>query len=471
MRLTALEENAERLGLKRGQGVAEARAIHPMLDVVEADEQADMRFLEGIADWCDRYTPLVAIDGSDGLFLDITGCAHLFGGEKALLADVLSRLFHLGLDVRGAISSSPGLSWASARFGNQEIVTEGDGERILSSLPLPALRLDGVLIASLLKVGLKRVGDILEAPRAPLARRFGPQLLLRLDQALGMEDEPISPRRPVASLSAERRLAEPVQSEEDLLSLADLLATSLKPALEARGLGGRLFELLLFRVDGQVFRIAAGATASLRNPKKIAALFAERFHALHDDLDAGFGFEILRLNVLQTESFAEGQADFTRPVDDVAALATFVDQAVARFGTQNVLAALQFESHMPERASRLVPATQAILLSRSSPLHASVFRGQRPIRLFRYPECVDVVAEVPEGPPANFRWRRTLHRVIGAEGPERLAAEWWIDGEDALTRDYFRIEDEAGRRYWLYREGLYEREARAPRWFMHGVFA
>ena len=473
MRLTALEEMAEEIGLKLGQGVAEARAMCPALDVVEEDPAADLRLLEAMADWCDRYTPLVALDGKNGLFLDITGCAHLFGGERALLKDILFRLFHLGLDVRGAISSSPGLSWGVARFGRSGVIEPDEMHDVLAPLPVASLRLGEETIAALQKLGLKQVGDILSASRAPLARRFGSQLLLRLDQALGLDEEPISPRRPVASLSAERRLSEPVQAEEDILRLAGQLGEALKSSLEARGVGGRIFELLLFRVDGQVFRIAAGASKPLREPKRIAALFSERIKAVHDDLDAGFGYEIVRLNVLRYEDFDTSQSDFTGDSQSDQSLAAFVDQVAARLGQDCLQAFELHESHVPERASIFVPAV-AVLANhqqRSETPHAGFSRAERPLRLFRMPELVETfAAEVPEGPPLRFRWRRMMHEVLRAEGPERLAAEWWIDGEASPPRDYFRLEVHTGHRFWMFREGLYGHGA-VPRWLMHGVFA
>lgn len=326
MRLTALDEAAETIGLRKGQGVAEARAMYPKLDVIEEDLTADRRLLDGIADWCDRYTPLVALDGSDGLFLDITGSSHLFGGEQALLKDILLRLFQMGIDARGAISSAPGLSWAASRFGSGGVIAGEDMELVLAPLPVVSLRLEEQTVVALQKLGLKQVGDLIMAPRAPLARRFGAKLLLRLDQALGRDEEPVSPRRPVASLSAERRLIEPVQAEEDILYLTGQIALSLKTSLEERGAGGRAFELMLFRVDGRVFRIAAGASQPLRDPKRIAALFSERLQAVHDDLDAGYGFEILRLNVMRYEAFDTPQEDFDGARQKDISLAGFVDR-------------------------------------------------------------------------------------------------------------------------------------------------
>ena len=470
MRLVALDEVASGLGLKPGQGVAEARAMCPGLDVVDADPTADKAFLSGLADWCDRYTPLVALDGNHGLYLDITGCAHLFGGEKALLDDILTRLFHLGVDVRAAISGCPGLSSAAARFGGKPLIAKGEEEDVLTPLPIAALRLDPETVASLARVGLKQIGDLIHAPRAPLARRFGPHLLLRLDQALGLDDEPISPRMPIASLSSERRLAEPIAAESDILLVAEALATALKPDLEARGHGGRIFELLLFRVDGKVMRLSAKASVPLKDQKRIANLFKERLAKVHDDLDAGFGFEILRLSIYMSEPMEATQGDFSSAANTDHALSDFVDTMLARFGAESLQSPLLHQSHIPERASKLSPFEMAALEQTSATAETNADHI-RPIRLFRNPEPVDAVADVPEGPPITFRWRRAMHRVARAEGPERIAAEWWIDGEDAPTRDYFRIEDEAGRRFWLFREGLYGREMVSPRWFMHGVFA
>lgn len=448
----------------------------PGLDVVTADPVADRQFLNALADWCSRYTPLVARDGDDGLFLDITGCTHLFGGEGALLADALARLSAMGLAVQGAIADTPGLSWAVSHFlpdaaPDIRVVPPKGGLDLLAPLPVQALRLDPLLVDGLMKAGLRTIGDLIALPRAPLARRFGPLPLLRIDQALGGEDEPISPRLPVAGLSVERRLAEPVTREEDLLFLAGELSRALVPLLEQRGLGGRLFELSLFRVDGAVFHVHAGSSRPLRDYRRMEALFAGRFAALQEDLDAGYGFEILRLAVSHAEPLESRQMDLGRPLEKADSLADFIDQASARFGPDCLRMPILSQSHLPERSADFVAAREAFGKARTEEVAATPFRPVRPIRLFRYPEPVEAVAEVPDGPPVQFRWRRAVHRVVRAEGPERIAGEWWIDGEETPTRDYYRIEDEDGRRYWLYRQGLYDREAGAPRWFMHGLFA
>ena len=470
-RIAALDEQAEALGLKPGMGVADARAMHPSIEVVEADAQADRRLLEGLADWCDRYTPLVAVDGADGLFLDISGCAHLFGGERAMLDDMLARLFHQGFDARAGLASTPGAAWAAARFGLSPI-EPGDEEEALASLPLSALRLEPAVRAGLESVGLRTTGAVASAPRAPLARRFGNGLLVRLDQAAGRVEEALSPRLPVAPLSVERHLAEPVTATDDVEELTGLLAAGLKTDLERRGEGARLIELALFRVDGHVSRIAVGTSRPLRDPKLVRRLFRERLASTQAAFDPGFGFDLVRLSVRETAKLEIVQTDLAgERLDGEEDIAVFADRVRARLGEQAVLRPVAVESHIPERAAALLPVAAPPAGKAASAGGANAPSAERPIRLFARPEPVEVMAEIPEGPPAHFRWRRALHRVARSEGPERIAPEWWRDGEAAATRDYFRVEDADGRRYWLYRQGLYGAAEPTPRWFMHGVFA
>lgn len=463
-------------------GIAEARAMHPDIDVVEADPEADRRLLEGLADWCDRYTPLVALDGADGLFLDITGCAHLFGGEKALLADLLARFFHQGFDVRAGVASTAGAAWAAARFSSGQIVAQGAERNFLHRLPLSALRLEATTRASLESVGLRSVGAIVDGPRAPLVRRFGTTLLERLDQALGRLEEAISPRLPVAPLSVERHLAEPLTLIEDVERLVGLLAATLKLDLERREEGARTLELLLFRVDGMVSRITVGASRPIREPALIGRLLHERLKALGETIDAGCGFDLVRLSALSTARFDARQGDLAGEVeDDGEELAIFADRVSARLGEVAMLSPVPLASHFPERAGAVAPYAREETRKAAAAARPGKARGgsanrssqpERPIRLLRSPEPIDVpLTEVPDGPPPHFRWRRALHRVARAEGPERIAPEWWHDDADAPTRDYYRVEDADGRRYWLYRQGLYGAHATSPRWFLHGVFA
>nr|WP_237684148.1 DNA polymerase Y family protein [Pseudaminobacter soli] len=482
-RIAALDERARNLQLRIGMGVAEARAMHPFLDIVEADPVADRRLLESLADWCDRYTPLVALDGEDGLFLDITGCVHLFGGERCMLDDVLARFFHQGFDVRAGIASTPGAAWAAARFGYSPLVDPGQEEDLLAPLPLVALRLDAVTRAGLESVGLRTSGAIMSAPRAPLVRRFGRQVVLRIDQALGRVEEAISPRLPVPSLSAERALAEPIGLLDDIEALVGLLAKQLRIDLERRGEGAESLQLNLFRVDGAVSRISVGASRPLRDPKLIQKLFHERLAAVEKDIDAGYGFDVVRLSVPVVARFDAIQSDLNGEGGDQGGdIAMFADRVRARLGNQAILGTRLVGSHLPERAaipepfSAMEKPKPSISPSsrpnsaKSADQSACATAKERPVRLLERPECVEVgFEEAAKGPQMHFRWRRASYRIARSEGPERIAPEWWRGEAETEPRDYFRVEDEEGRRYWLYRQA--NGGENAPRWFLHGVFA
>jgi protein ImuB len=477
-RVFAVDMRAEVLGLKPGMGIADVRAMYPAVEVIEAEPVLDRRCLESLADWCDRYTPLVALDGDDGLFLDITGCAHLFGGEGTMLRDLLARVRAQGFDARGAVASTVGVAWAAARFFRSRLVAPGGEAELIGPLPLAALRIEPAVRDRLEGVGLREVADIMAAPRAPLARRFGAALLTRLDQALGAVEEAVSPRLPVADLSVERVLAEPISLVEDIETLAATLARVLSRDLEQRGEGARRLLLSLFRLDGGVQRFEIGASRPLRDPAFIAKLFHEKLVAVGEAIDPGYGFELVRLSALETALLAEEQPDLAGGTErSDADLALLADRVRARLGDAALEKPVVVASHLPERAQHLehlaaahleAPVSGKAFVPRQAGLQRSV---ERPIRLLPRPEPVDVaLAEIPEGPPASFRWRRANHRVMRAEGPERIAPEWWRQPAETRSRDYFRVEDEAGRRYWLYREGFYG-AASGPRWYVHGLGA
>jgi len=464
--------------------LADARGAVPDLAVVDADPAADHALLDAVADWCDRYTPLVALDPPHGLFLDISGCAHLFAapgredGEAALLADCLRRLARQGFAVRAAVASTAGAAWAIAHHGAGGIVPAGGEAAALASLPVAALRIDGEAEALLDRLGLKRIGQLIGKPRAPLAARFGAELVRRLDQALGAEDEVLSPRRPAPRLSVERRFAEPLVEQDALLQVLGALARTLAPALERHGVGARLLEASFFRVDGKVSRVAVGTAAPLRAPERIAALFAERLAVLADEWDAGFGFDTVRLATVEAEPLPDTQVSLAGEADGGTDLAGLVDRLGARLGPARITRFVPVDTHIPERAALARPLASAAS-GRSDPAAwvsgdfeaAEETPPDRPLRLFARPERVEVLAEVPEGPPLRFRWRRVVHEVTRAEGPERIAPEWWQALSDGrATRDYYRVEDAAGRRFWLYREGLYGRETVHPAWYVHGLF-
>ncbi len=487
--LIALDDAAEALGLVKGMTLAEARARFPSLEVAHEDPQADAKLLETVAEYCRRWTPLAACDAPDGMFLDITGCAHLFGGEAGLGADLRTRLTRQEFNVRVAIASTPGAAWALSRYGMEAILLAGSERGTLAKLPIAALRIESDTVAALARVGLKKIGDLYELPRAPLAARFGKALLERLDCALGLLDEPLSPRLEVAPYMAERPFAEPIGREEDVLAAVACLAQKLAAMLERRGEGARRLELALFRADGAVFTIIAATSRPSHDAEALADLFAARLDVLRDDLDPGFGYDLVRLSVLEADRIDATQNDLAGP-DNAEELARLIDHLGARLGPSRIVRQEAYESHLPERAVLHVPvggigaAAWKIAEPETPP--------ERPMRLLLNPELVEeVVAMVPDGPPARFRWRHVLHEVARAEGPERIADEWWRMEESRPTRDYYRVEDREGRRFWLFREGLYGRKEKGllkreeegegllareeehvpPRWFMHGTFA
>ena len=472
--LVGIDDTAERRGLHIGLGLAQARAMHPALDVVPEDAGADAGLLESIADWCLRYTPLVACDAPDGLLLDITGCTHLYNGEHALVADLAGRIERAGFAYRLAIAGTIGAAWAAAHYGKPESYASGEERAVLAPLPLGALRLPPATVAALARVGLKRIGDILPLPRAPLTARFGSDLMRQLDRALGAEHEPLSPRLPVAPYVTEERFAEPIGREEDVLGTIEKLAVRLAFVLERRGDGARRLELALFRTDGEVRRIAAGTSRPLRNPHDIRTLFSERLAALADALDPGFGFDMARLSVMVAEPAPPEQIGMGG-AEDAIEIGRLADRLSARLGAQRVRRLIALDSHIPELAAATVPVQAAAKDDGWAAFCRHRTEAElppRPLRLLMRPEPIEAVAEVPDGPPLRFKWRRAFHDVIAAEGPERIEGAWWSE-HGGPARDYFRVEDKAGLRFWLFRAGLYRDFApgSAPNWFLHGTYA
>lgn len=477
-----------------GLGLADARARYPSLPVVDADFEADRRLLEAVADWCDRYTPLVGLDAPDGLFLDITGCAHLFGGEAALARDLVVRLSHQGFAVRVAVADTVGCAWAVARYSffsplpergsppsearreGVYIVPRGETATALMPLPIAALRTEAEIVADLATSGLKRIEDLATRPRAPFAARFGEGLVLRLDQALGLIDEPITPRLPVPEAMAEQRFHEPIVRETDVLCTIENLSRELSRVLERRGEGARLVQLALFRADGKVHRLEIGTGAPLRDPVRVRKLFEERLAVLGDACDPGFGYDMVRLSALVTERTDPVQTGLAQP-DHAEEMAHLIDRLGARFGLSRITRQVPQNTHIPEFAVASVPAHAPRNVTRQAEAAALAFEQDslmpmRPIRLLPRPEPIEATAQVPDGPPIRFTWRHVKHQVAHAEGPERIAMEWWRNERgQKLTRDYFRVECGEGARVWVYREGLYGSEVERPRWFVHGLFA
>ncbi len=460
-----------------GLSLADARARHPNLVAVEAAPAEEARLLERLCDWCSRFTPLAALDGRDGLMLDISGVAYLFGGEAALIEDCRARLAAQGVSVAAGVAGNPRAAWALARFSQAKIAPEPLSDKafakLFHDLPLAALGLDGQTVADLARAGLRRIGDIALRPRAPITARFGPAPIARLDALKGLERSSIAPRFMAPDFCAERRFASPVQTIEAIEATLRKLADDLVVLMERQAKGARRIELGLYRVDGDVRRIRVGASRPLNEARAIARLFAERLASPDEDaIDAGFGVDLMRLACLAAEPLAPSQAQLERAHEAgrARALADLLDRLSARLGAHAVTRRELIEAHLPEQAEAAAPAALGEARSRGEGLETGASGAPaRPLRLFVRPEPIEALAEVPDGPPLRFRWRRVLHDVAAIEGPERIAAPWWRR-PNAPTRDYFRAEDSQGRRFWLYREGLFGRETAQAKWFVHGVF-
>ncbi|MDP5307570.1 DNA polymerase Y family protein [Paracoccus sp. 2205BS29-5] len=455
-----LNRAARMAGVRRGARLADMRALCPVLQAVPAELQGDSAALVRLMFWARRWGPFSATDGNDGLVVDTTGTAHLFGGEDALLADMQARLARAGLTARVALAPTWGAAWGLSRYGAERSVCHDLAD--LHPLPVAALRLSDDTLLLLRRLGLRRIGDLAAMPRLTLMRRFArapirDNPLTRLDQAMGQLAEPVAAPDPPPDFMAEARLAEPVFDPTDWLpGLVDELAR--KMAEQDRGC--RRLCLSVFRVDGERRDIRVATAAPSREAAHLLRLFAGRL----DHLDPGYGFDLIRLLAETTEPLATAQVSLEGNADTALHLSRLIDRLVARFGPDAIVRPVPMESHIPERSEGRAEAM------RTDPPPAP--RPDRPIRLFDRPEEVRVLYALPDGPPALFIWRRQQISVARHAGPERIAPEWWRDGAGARLRDYYRIEDATGRRLWLYREGL-EGDGRGglPRWFIHGVFA
>jgi protein ImuB len=480
LQIFSLDDAAARLGLDTGLPLANARAICPQLRVFDADEAADAKALNAIAEWCDRFTPLVALDSPHGLFLDITGCVHLFGGEAAMMRLMCDVLTTQGFAVSAAIAGTAVCARTMTRHVHGRIVADGEEADAVRPLPVSALGADQAVVTGLRRAGLKTIGDVACRARHEITARFGAGFTTLLEQALGQSDAPISPRKPLPDYIVEKRFAEPVATDQVISATLSRLAGMLVAAMAQQGKGARRLEAGFFRTDGAVRTIMVDTGQPVTRGEVIDRLFRERLGALSDPLDPGFGFDLIRLSASRTEIVVQQQRDLDANVHDNDELAALIDRIAARIGGRRVVVHLPQDTHIPERAVMAAPA-QHHLAAAAQALWPARVEGEpplRPLRLFERPEQIKVIAQVPDGPPARFVWRRATHAVVRAEGPERVAMEWWRAEGEMLTRDYFRVEDEAGLRFWLYRDGLYDREIVQqegkpvqPNWFMHGLFA
>lgn len=475
---------AQALGLRPGMAVTQARAQVPGLDIRPADPADDFAALKHLAILAARrWSPVVALTGDDGLFLDLTGTAHLFGGEEAMARRIVRLLARAGFTARVAVADTTGAAWALARYARSpRICPPGEQAKALADLPTPALRIDEATVELLRRLGVDRIGQLAAMPRAPLVRRFGATTVLRLDQALGRMPEPLVPVVPPETIAVQQRFAEPIATAEAIEHWLGMLVPRLAAALEAEGLGVQALECIADRVDGVPQRIRLGLARPNRDSAHLLRLLKRRI----EDVEPGYGIDAITLHVRRAAPL--GPEPVAERLDEEAApdLATLVDTLATRIGQRRMWRMRPVESDVPERAA----ARTAVLdspgrggprekidavgqLDRSPSLHPWHPEWPKPARLLRRPERLDhVLAELPDHAPRRFTWRGQPHRVVRADGPERIHGEWWKRvGEAEHVRDYFRVEDEQGRRYWLFRRGDGERPATGDlSWYLHGIF-
>ncbi|WP_262269821.1 Y-family DNA polymerase [Microvirga yunnanensis] len=452
---------AQAAGLHVGMVLAQAQALVPNLHVVEATPDEDEASLRELARWAIGYSPVVAPDPPDGLWIDIAGVAHLFGGEEELLADLTSRLGRQGIASKAAVADAPGAAWAVARYGSGGVVPTGRTADAVATLSIRALRMAADKLGALHRLGIERIGQLAAMPRAPLVRRFGRDVALRLDQAMGHAFEPITPLIPREAPTAAIAFAEPIGRLEDLKSVVLRLAKDLCRQLERRGEGVRRLDLLCQRVDQKSACLRVGTARANRDAVHLARLFDERLQAI----DPGFGIEEIVLVASKVEPLTETQVQVHGLSDEVAMeadIGPLVDRLGARIGMRKVYRLAPVQRLVPERMARRIPAL--------APPTGSIWPENlpRPTRLLDPPEPVVATALLPDHPPRFFIWRKVKHTVAKADGPERIAPEWWNGDKGSAARDYYRVETMQGGRFWIFRDAP---TAEGGRWWMHGFFS
>lgn len=461
----AANRAARLIGINPQARVVDMRAICPALKVEYADVAGDRVALERLVLWVRRWCPWSVRDGDDGLILDTTGSDHLLGGEAAMLIEMETQLSLLGLTSRLAVAPTWGAAWALARFGPVRTISGPDEPAAkLRPLPVAGLRLNGETQLLLQRLGLKTIGAVMDVPRLSLTRRFvkaglSANPLLRLDQVLGKLAEPVASVDVKPQLWVQSRLPEPISDPTPYLPE---LCENLCEALRHAGMGCRQLHLTVYRTDGDVSRVDVATSASTRDPRHLLGLFRDKV----ERINPGFGFDLITLAAGGVEKMQIIQDRLDGGSDDDLHLTLLVDRLSAKFGARAVSRPVLRESHLPERAEGRVAALAGVVQT------GGCVTKERPIRLLDHPEEVRVLYAVPEGPPAQFVWRQLTHRVVRYAGPERIAPEWWKDRPGTRLRDYFKVEDQSGRRLWLYREGLHgDGRGGDPRWFVHGMFA
>ena len=460
MIISAANVIAEEKGLSTGMALADARAAIP--DLQALDDKPDLidKLVKRLAEWCIRFTPVTAVDPPDGIILDATGCPHLWGGEEAYVCDIIKKINSRGYDVRVAMAGTIGVAWGIARYGKEALVIP-DGQHIeaLMSLPPEALRLESDVIKRLHKLGLRQIRQLIGIPRTSLRRRFGQHLLMRLDMALGQEMEVLHPVEPIEPYHERLPCLEPILTasgiEIALRKLLDALCSRLQQ--EQKGLRKTVFKG--YRMDGKVEQVEIGTNGPSNNVDHLFNLFKTKLSTIAP----GLGIELFTLTAPKVEDHrprAVNMWEGSGNLEDTR-LSELLDRLVSKTGTQAIHRYLPDEHHLPERSFR---SAKSLREKASTEWPAG---KQRPVRLLKKPAPIEVTAPIPDYPPMLFRYHGKLHQIVKADGPERLEQEWWI--RHGPHRDYYRVEDESGHRYWLFRSGHYHDQN--FQWFLHGFFS
>ncbi|TYR36713.1 DNA polymerase Y family protein [Sphingobacterium phlebotomi] len=461
MCVSAVNPLAAQLGVVPNMVVADARAAIPRLEVLPDKPLRKEKLLQGIGLWCMRYTPIVSVDTGDFLILDITGCAHLWGGEKVYLQEIHRQIRQKAYEVRIGIASTIGAAWAIARYGQQDtIIPDNAQDQVLSTMPIACLRLESNLLERLKKLGFRTVASVTQIPSQVLKRRFGEDLTKRMAQALGKEEEYIAPLKPVIPYAERVPCLEPIKTAKGIEIAIEKLLVMLCKRLMNEGKGLRKAKLSCYRVDGKVRYIEIGTNRASAHAKHLLGLFKQKIPTIAP----GLGIEIFVLEALKVEDAIPVQELLWNGEEslDNDALAELLDRFKGRDAACCINRFLPDEHYWPERSIRL-----AISLTEK---RTTAWRTDRPrpTRLLNPPHPIEVSAPIPDYPPMLFRYKGEVHLIKKADGPERIEREWWI--EQGEHRDYYYVEDNQGRRYWLFRLGHYQGD-RSPNWYLHGFFA
>jgi protein ImuB len=450
---------AEHQGIHQGMPAADAKAFVQDLEVIDEQPNRVNKLLKGLGEWCIRYSPIVAVDLPDGLILDISGCDHLWGGEREYLKEIVNRLRSKGYDTRAAIADTIGCAWAIARFGKiTPIIASGEQGKALLSLPPAALRIDTIVITNLRKLGFRNINSFNGISRSQLRRRFGADFLLRLGQALGEENEPITPIKVISPYEQRLPCLEPIRTKHGIEIAIQNLLESLCKRLKSEGKGMRKAILTCYRIDGKVVSIEIGTNTSTHHIQHLFKLFELKI----SNIEPKLGIELFVIEATKVEDADQVQEALwsAKPGLQDTAVAELLDRVAGKVGILAIRRFLPAEHFWPERSIKRVTSlteTTSTAWRKDMP---------RPVRLLDRPELIEVSAPIPDYPPMLFIYKGKRHDIKKADGPERIEREWWLD--EGKHRDYYIVEDQDGQRYWLFRSGHY---AEKHLWYLHGFFA